>query len=89
MAMRAKATMWVMAMAMRLAGNKEGKSEGGKGNGDGEFRVAGEEESKGNKVMALVTRIVGKWTAMAMKRAMAMATRVAGEQQKWQGRGQW
>jgi hypothetical protein len=25
---------WVMAMARRLAGDKEGKGEGGKGNGD-------------------------------------------------------
>jgi hypothetical protein len=28
------ATTWAMAMAMRLAGDKEGKAEGGKGNGD-------------------------------------------------------
>ena len=28
------ATMWVMAMVTRLAGNEEGKGEGGKGDGD-------------------------------------------------------
>ncbi len=32
---RATATMWGMATAMRLVGNKEGKGKGGKGNGDG------------------------------------------------------
>jgi hypothetical protein len=31
----AMATMWEMAAATRLAGNKEGKWEGGKGIGDG------------------------------------------------------
>ncbi len=30
----AKGTRWVMAMVTRLAGNEEGKGEGGKGNGD-------------------------------------------------------
>ncbi len=33
MATRAMATMWVMAMAMRLAGNEEDKGKGSKGNG--------------------------------------------------------
>ncbi len=31
----ATATMWAMAMEARLAGNKEGKCKGDKGNGDG------------------------------------------------------
>ncbi len=31
----AMATTWVMAMEMRLVGNKEGKCKGGKGNGNG------------------------------------------------------
>jgi hypothetical protein len=31
----APATMWATAMAMRLAGNKEGKSKGGKGDSNG------------------------------------------------------
>ncbi len=31
----ATAMMWAMAMAMRLAGNKEGKDKGGKGYGNG------------------------------------------------------
>jgi hypothetical protein len=30
----ATATTWAMAIAMRLAGNKEGKAKGSKGNGD-------------------------------------------------------
>ena len=33
-----------------LAGNGEGKGEGGKGNCDGDSRVAGEEEGEGSKV---------------------------------------
>ncbi len=76
---RAMATMWAMAMAMRLVGNKEGKGKSSKGNGNGGVRVAGEEESKGSKAMALVTRMAGEWTAMATKRVTAIATRVAGE----------
>jgi hypothetical protein len=44
MAIRAMATMWAMGMVMRLAGNKEDKSEGGKGNGNGDVRVVGKEE---------------------------------------------
>ncbi len=30
------ATTWVMVMVTRLAGDKEGKGEGGEGNGDGD-----------------------------------------------------
>ena len=30
------ATMWLMAMVTRLAGDKEGKGEGGKGDGNGD-----------------------------------------------------
>ncbi len=30
----AKATMWVMVMVTRLAGDEEGKGKGGKGNDD-------------------------------------------------------
>ncbi len=39
-------------------------------------RVAGNKEGKGGKAMAIATRMVGKWTAMVTKRAMAMATLV-------------
>ncbi len=50
-------------------------------------RVAGDEEDKGGKAMAMAiamaTRIAGKWTAMATKGAMAMVTRVAGKQWQW------
>jgi hypothetical protein len=70
-------TMWAMAMAMRLGGNKEGKGKGDKGSGDDNVRLAGEEEGKGSKAMTLATRIAGELTAAARKRAMVMATRVA------------
>jgi hypothetical protein len=61
-------TMWAMAMAVRLAGDKEDKGKGGKGNGDGNVRVVGNKEDKGSKAMALATRMVGKWTVTATKR---------------------
>ncbi len=32
----ATAMTWAIAMATRLAGNEEGKGDGGKGNGDGD-----------------------------------------------------
>ncbi len=50
--MRATATTWAMAMAMRLAGDKKAR-EGCKGNGDGHVRVGGNKESKGSKAMAM------------------------------------
>ena len=53
------------------------------------MRVAGNEEGEGGKVMAMVARMAGKWTAMVTKRAMAMATRVVGKQRQWQQRGGW
>ncbi len=77
-----------MAMAMRLAGDKEGKDKGRKGNYKGD-EVVGDEKGEDVKAMVMSTRMVGKWTMTARKRAMAMATRVAGERQQWQQRGQW
>ncbi len=86
MAMRAMATMWAMAMVMRLAGNEEDKGKGGKGNGDGNVRVVGKEEDggqvdyNGNKEGNCNGDEVSKRaTATAMKRAMVMATRVLGD----------
>ncbi len=69
-----------MATAMRLAGDKKAR-EGCKGNGDANVRVAGNKEGKGSKAMAMVmaTRMAGKWSATAMTRLMALATRVAGK----------
>jgi hypothetical protein len=52
-----------MAMAMRVAGNKEGK---------------------GNKAMAMATRIAVEWNKTATKRAMVTATRVVGKQRRRQ-----
>ncbi len=40
--------------------------------------VAGNKEGKGDKAMEIATRIEGEWTTTATKRAMVMATRVAG-----------
>jgi hypothetical protein len=40
------------------------------------MRVAGDEEGKGDKATTMATRMVGEWTAMVTKKAMAMATRV-------------
>jgi hypothetical protein len=87
-ATRAMATMWAaMETAMRLAGDKEGKGRGGKGNGNGNVRVAGEEEDggqvdcNGNKEGNGNGNKGGRGAmVMATKRAMAMATRVAGNE---------
>ena len=40
------ATIWAMAMGMRLVGNKKAR-EGCKGNDDGNVRVAGDKKGKG------------------------------------------
>ena len=82
------ASTWAMAMAMRLAGNKKAR-EGCKRNGDGNVRVAGNEEGKGRKAiaMAMATKMAGKCCVMGTKRSMAMATRVVGKQRQWQQRG--
>jgi hypothetical protein len=45
------------------------------------MRVAGDEEGKGGKAMAMVIREVGKRTATAMKRPMSTATREAGKEE--------
>jgi hypothetical protein len=44
-------------------------------------RVVGDKEGKVGKAMAMATRMVGERTAMAMKRAMSMATREAGKEE--------
>ncbi len=40
------------------------------------MRVVGNKEGEGCNVIVMATRMAGKWTAMVMKKAMAMATRV-------------
>ncbi len=45
------------------------------------IRVAGKEEGKGGKAMALATRVAGEQMATATKRAMATKTREAGEEE--------
>jgi hypothetical protein len=44
------------------------------------MRVAGDGQGKGNKGMAMATRITGERTATATKRMMLTAMRVAGKQ---------
>jgi hypothetical protein len=48
------------------------------------MRVVGNKESEGGKAMVMATRMVGKWTATAAKRATAMAMKVVGKQGRWQ-----
>jgi hypothetical protein len=48
------------------------------------MRVAGNEEDKGSKAMAMALRVVGKQTATATKRVMATKTR---ETSKEEGNG--
>ncbi len=45
------------------------------------MRVAGKEEGKGSKAMALAKRVGGKWLATATKRAMATMTWEVGEEE--------
>jgi hypothetical protein len=82
-AIRAMATvmvmMWVTAMVTRLAGDKEGKGEGGKGDGNGDEgggrrrgngdggKSGGNGDNGGRRGMVM---------AMVAKRVMVMATRV-------------
>jgi hypothetical protein len=47
------------------------------------MRVTGDQEGKGDKAMAMATRIAGEWTTTATKRAMVMATRVADKRRRW------
>ncbi len=51
------------------------------------MRVGSDEEGKGSKAMVMAIWMVGEWTAAAVKRAMAMATRVAGKGRQQQQRG--
>jgi hypothetical protein len=45
------------------------------------MRVAGDEEGKGGKAVAIATRVAGKRTVMATRRAMAKATIEAGKEE--------
>jgi hypothetical protein len=38
------------------------------------MRVVGNKEGKGSKVMAMATRMAGKWTGIVTKRAMVTMT---------------
>jgi hypothetical protein len=87
-AMRAMAMLRVMVKAMRLAGGKEDTGEGCKGNGDSNVRAAGKEEDggqvdcDGDKEGNGNSNEGGRQaTATAMKRVMAMATRVVGNKE--------
>ncbi len=59
MAMRAMATMWAMALALRLAGDKDDKGKGSKGNLDSDMRVADEWPAMATKrAMGMATKVV-------------------------------
>jgi hypothetical protein len=45
------------------------------------MRVAGNEEGEGGKAISTATRVAGKRTAMATKRAMTMKTRETSEEE--------
>ncbi len=63
-------TTWLMAMVTRLAGNKEGKGEGGKGDGNGDEgggrrsgngdggKSDGDGDNGGRRAMAMATKRV-------------------------------
>jgi hypothetical protein len=53
------------------------------------MRVTGSKKGEGSKVIAMATRMLGKWTAMATKRVIVTVMRVAGKQRQWQQSGQW
>jgi hypothetical protein len=71
-----------IAAAMRMVGDKEGNSEGGKVMAIA-TRVAGDKEGsgKGGKGNGNNNKGVRQGTAMATKRAMATATRVVGKEE--------
>ncbi len=73
------ATMCVLAMAMRLVGNEEGKCKGSKGDGNGN---EGGRRQQGQGRQGDGDGSKNCRTAMATKRAMVMATMV-GEQWQW------
>jgi hypothetical protein len=81
-------TMWAMATAMRLVGNKEDRGKSSKGNGNGNVRVADKEEDggqvdcNGDKEGNRNVDEGGKQvTVTAMKRVMATVTRVVGNKE--------
>ncbi len=45
------------------------------------IRVVGEEEGEGGRVMGVVTKAVGEWTATAMKRVMVTKMKEAGKEE--------
>jgi hypothetical protein len=45
------------------------------------IKGTGDKEGGDSTAIEIATRMAGEWTAMAMKRAMGTATRVAGKQQ--------
>ncbi len=58
-------------MATRLEGNKQGMARAARAM-ETMMRVAGNEEGKGGKAMAMATRVAGERMATATKKAMAM-----------------
>ncbi len=99
-AMQHNTLLFVGATAMRVAGNKEGNGEGGKGNGDSNKGVRQGTALATKWAMVTVTRVAGKeearvlaattrWratkrTMTRVARSMATGMRMAGKQG-----GQW
>ena len=84
------ATTWVMATVTRLVGNKEGKGEGGKGDGDG-IEGGGRRRGNDNGGKSSDDGDNGGRRAMAMatKRVMVMATRVGEVGGRRNGQWRW
>ena len=84
------ATTWVMAMVTRLAGNKEGKGEGGKGDGNGD-EGGGRQRGNGDggKSGGYGNNGGRRAMAMATKRVMVTATRVGEVGGRLNGQWQW
>ena len=84
------ATTWLMAMVMRLAGDEEGKSEGGKGDGDGD-EGGGRRSGNGDGGKSNGDGNNGARRAMAMvtKRVMVTATGVGEVGGRQNGQWRW
>ena len=84
------ATTWLMATVTRLAGDEEGKGEGGKGDGNGD-EGGGRQRCNGDGGKSDCDGDNGGRQAMvmAMKRVMVTATRVGEVGRQRNGQRQW
>jgi hypothetical protein len=86
---KAEVTKRAIATATRVASNDDGNGNGGKSDGNGD-KGAGQATTR---VMAAATTVAAMRVASNKKgeggKALEMVTRLAGEQWRWQRRGQW